>query len=169
MFATSIAFFALAGFASALVLAAISDVRRYLIPNRYPIAIAVAYGVFALQQPVAQTLYGLAAGMLVLISGALLFARGLMGGGDVKLLASVSLWAGPALAAPFLFMTALSGAVLGLLWLTPLRRLMPAPPEGDAVPADAATGLRARLRQPIPFGAAIAIGGLNVATLLVTR
>ena len=167
---TSLAALALAGFAGALILAAISDVRRYLIPNRYPAIIAVAYGLYATQLPLMQGLFGLAMGALVLIVGAVLFARGLMGGGDVKLFAAASLWAGPALMSSFILATALAGAALGLLWLTPFRRLMPIAPANDEFSSsDAATGLRARLRQPIPFGAAIAIGGLDVAALLITR
>lgn len=159
--------FALIVFSAALVLAAVSDIRRYMIPNRYPAAIVLAYGVYAAGHPLEQDLGGIAAGVCVLAAGALLFARRIMGGGDVKLLAASTLWAGPGFMVQFLMFTALAGAVIGVAWLTPLRRLMPAAPGGENLAAMA--GLRARLRQPIPFGVAIATGGLCLAALLAAH
>jgi prepilin peptidase CpaA len=154
---------ALAILVAALVCAAVSDVRRYLIPNRYPIAIALAYLVYATGHPLDQGLWGLAAGFAAFVLCALLFAAGIFGGGDAKLLSSTMLWAGPSLAAPFLLYTVLAGGALALTWLTPFRRLMPAAPQ--AQPSAEAAGVRSRLHQPTPYGAAIAAGGLYVAAL----
>ncbi len=158
---------ALAVLVAALLGAAVSDIRRYLIPNRYPIAIVLAYLVYATGHPLDQGLWGLAAGAAAFVLCALLFAAGIFGGGDAKLLAATALWAGPSLAATFLMYTVLAGGALALAWLTPLRRLMPVAPQAQpsAAPGAETAGLRSRLHQPTPYGAAIAAGGLYVAAL----
>ncbi len=158
---------ALAVLVAALVAAAVSDIRRYLIPNRYPIAISVAYLVYAAGQPLEQSLWGLAAGVVAFVLCAALFAAGVFGGGDAKLFSATALWAGPALAAPFVFYTVIAGGALALAWLTPFRRLMPAAPQSTTQNESGAgaAGLRSRLHQPTPYGAAIAAGGLYVAAL----
>ena len=159
---------ALAVLVAALLGAAISDIRRYLIPNRYPAAIVVAYFIYATSQPFDQTLWSLAAGALAFVLCAILFAAGIIGGGDAKLLAATTLWAGPSLAPLFLMCTVLAGGLLALAWLTPFRRLMPAAPEAaqpGAEPATARSGLRSRFHQPTPYGAAIAAGGFYVIAL----
>jgi prepilin peptidase CpaA len=158
---------ALAVLVAALLAAAVSDIRQYLIPNRYPIAISIAYAVYAAGHPFEQGLWGLAAGVLAFILCAVLFAAGIFGGGDAKLFAATALWAGPSLAAPFILYTVMAGGALALAWLTPFRRLMPAAPQTSS-PGESAVGgvgLRSRLHQPTPYGAAIAAGGLYVAAL----
>ena len=100
-----------------------------------------------------QALSGLALGAVVFAVGIVCFARRWMGGGDVKLLGAIALWVSLPLVASFALVTSLAGAVLGIIMMTPLRRHFPAPPAALA----AAAG---RLRQPMPFGAAIATGGL---------
>src|SRR5690242_2681808 len=87
----------LAIFVIALGLAALHDLRFYLIPNRFCAAIAASFGLFAAGGlPAAEIGAVLAAGIGLFAAGAILFARGLLGGGDVKLLAAVALWAPPA-------------------------------------------------------------------------
>jgi len=159
---------ALAILVAALLGAALSDIRRYLIPNRYPIIIVLAYLVHATGQPIDQSLMGLATGMVAFVLCALLFAVGIIGGGDAKLLAATALWAGPSMAPTFLMYTVLAGGALALAWLSPFRHLMPAAPqrgEAGAASGAPASGLRARLHQPTPYGAAIAAGGLYVIAL----
>jgi len=156
---------ALAVFAGALAGAAYFDLRQYLIPNRFPAGIALSYALYAVGHPWEQGLWGLGVGLAMFVVGAVLFAANVMGGGDTKLLAAAGLWAGPDLAAGFLFVTALCGAAIGIAWLTPVRRLLPAAPlEHETSSANPATGWRARLRQPVPYGVAIALGGLHLAT-----
>jgi prepilin peptidase CpaA len=156
---------ALAVLVAALLGAAISDIRRYLIPNRYPAAIVLAYFIYAMSHPLDQTLWGLAIGAAAFVLCAILFAAGIVGGGDAKLLAATTLWAGPSLAPVFLTCTVLAGGLLALAWLTPFRRLMPAAPEAarpSARPAATGSGLRSRFHQPTPYGAAIAVGGFYI-------
>lgn len=150
--------FALTLLASALALAwaAISDFRSYSIPNRACLIIAGAYALAFPALPLASWLEGLAAGAVVLLAGAALFARNLLGGGDVKLSAAVALWAGPALFPDFALATGLAGAALAAVMLSPLRRRLPASPH-----AAQAVGLK----QPMPFGVPLAIGGARVLAL----
>jgi prepilin peptidase CpaA len=94
-------------------------------------------------------------------AGAIAFAFGIVGGGDVKLLAAASLFAGPVHQLDFLTVTALAGGALGLAVLAG------APIGPAAVGAKAGEGAaRARLRAGLPYGPAIAVGGLWVAGTL---
>jgi prepilin peptidase CpaA len=141
--------------AALLIAAAVSDMRRLWIPDRYWIGIAAAYAVAALAQPWQAALGAVVTAVAVFVGGALLFARGWIGGGDVKLLSSLALWAGPDALASLLFDTALAGAALALAMLLVLRRRTPA--DFD---------VHQPLRQPMPFGVAIAAAGL---ALVATR
>jgi prepilin peptidase CpaA len=115
----------------------------------------MGYLAFAAVTPAAPRLEALVAGLAVLAAGLILFARGWMGGGDVKLMSAVALWCGPSLLASFAIVTGLVGAVIAAVMLTPFRRLMPpAPPT-----AIASIGAGTALTQPMPFGVAIALGG----------
>lgn len=146
----------------ALAWAAIGDLRRFVIPNRIPLLAAAGYLAAAPGLGVATWTAGLAVGLLALGLGAWLFAREWVGGGDVKLAAAAALWAGPAHLSAFVGVTAAAGLALGLFMLTPARRLMPQPAWASA--AEPQTGLR----QPMPFGVALAAGGAWVIALRLT-
>ena len=79
---------------------------------------------------------------LVFVAGALLFSRGLIGGGDVKLLTAATLWAGPGLTPALLIVTALLGGLLTLALLSPLAM------RAVFTPADAAPAPRSGCRCP---------------------
>ena len=149
--------FALLIATTAIIAAALSDGSHYLIPNRYPAAIVVAFLLFSIGSPMQVWLPSLAVGAGLFALGTLFFARGVMGGGDVKLLSAIGLWAGVDRLALLMLVTALVGGVLALVKLIPVSRLVPASPDI----ADA--GWRAWLNHPIPYGIAIAAGGLCVA------
>ena len=69
----------------ALIWCAVSDLRTYTIPNWACVAVALAWVVSAaIRHEAAVGPLSIAAAVFAL--GALLFARGQMGGGDVKLL-----------------------------------------------------------------------------------
>jgi prepilin peptidase CpaA len=146
----------LAGFAGLMLIAAVEDLRRLVIPNAVVLALGVLW---PLQLAAAPTisLTGSAVAALCAASvfgaGALLFSRGLMGGGDVKLLTAATLWAGPGLTPALLIVTAILGGLLTLALLFPLAlRAVFAP----AAAADAAK------RMPVPYGVAIAGAALVV-------
>ncbi len=146
------------GFVAALMLCmalvVVGDARRYIIPNWLNLAIV---GLFILAWPLLGIApwSGLAAASLVLLVGFGIFALGLMGGGDVKLLAACTLWTGWTMRTPeFLLLTAMVGGVLVVVVL--LMRLLLAP----LWLRYAATLPLPRLltrKEPVPYGIAIAI------------
>jgi prepilin peptidase CpaA len=149
---------------SALVAAAISDAVTFLIPNRYPAAIAIAFVVYAIGKPAPFWLHGVVAGVGLFAVGAWTFHNGILGGGDVKLLTASALWAGFDQLALLLFVTAIGGGILALAQLSPLHRLLPTRAGGPPVGDD----LRHKFRQPIPYGLAIAVAGVCVAVTRLT-
>ena len=151
--------FAIFVLTAALIAAALSDITTYLIPHRYSAAIAIAFPFFAIGQPLPFLLGGLAAAALLFAIGALLFARHMLGGGDVKLLAATGLWSGFDLLMLLIFASAIAGGLLAVTALSPLGRLLPARPGS----APAGNDFYSRMRQPMPFGVAIALGGVCVA------
>lgn len=84
-----------------------------------------------------------------------MFVGNLAGAGDIKLLAVTGLWAGPHLIAVFLVTTAISGGLLALFMalMTYIRNF-----SGKQAIALA--------RVPIPYGIAIALGGLNTLYMM---
>lgn len=155
--ATALAEIALVASGLALVWSAASDIRSFQIPNTASAVVVLSYVVFAFCVPSAPRLGALGVSLAIFALGLLLFARGAMGGGDVKLLAATAIWSGPHLLASFAIVTGLVGALLAGFLMTPLRRVMPRAPREIA--DDAGVGA---LRQPMPFGFAIAAGGLFV-------
>lgn len=107
-----------AGFLSMLGLAAFKDLRERRIPNRLTAGLALLYPVFVLVSP-APVAWPAALGIaaVVFLVGLGLFARDLIGGGDVKLIAAVTLWAGPEHFVPFMLITTVTGGALSLISL----------------------------------------------------
>lgn len=108
----------LAGLAIALVTAAVTDLRRREIDNWLNAAIALTAPLYwwasglSLWPGVAIQL-GM---MLVVFFGlALVFARGGMGGGDVKLLAALALWLPPSVLFWVIFLTSLVGGAMSMV------------------------------------------------------
>ncbi|MDP6343924.1 MAG: prepilin peptidase [Alphaproteobacteria bacterium] len=102
-----------------MVLAMISDLRKFEIPDALSLLLVVAFVPVALLAgrgwvEIAWT-FGLAA--LVLLAGIGLFMAGVMGGGDGKLLAAATLWTGREQLAEFLILTALAGGAVALTLL----------------------------------------------------
>ena len=130
-----------------LVVAAIVDVRTFTISNRLNAAVALLAPVYwwsigLALWPDAAIQVGIALAVFVLLAGA--FYAGMMGGGDVKLAAALALWFSPASTLKFLILMSIAGGVLTLFVLAAHRlRKKPGRPE-------------------IPYGVAIAFGGLCI-------
>ena len=154
----------LAAFAILLIAAGWQDLHTMRISNRLPLAIAAASVVWALagwelgRVSIADLSLAAACAAIVFAIGGLAFTAGAVGGGDVKLLAAATLFAGPNLLFDFLMVTALAGGALGLAMLAGARIGPSAAGADGAFPA--------RLRNGLPYGPAIAAGGLWVAASL---
>jgi prepilin peptidase CpaA len=139
----------LAGLAALLVVAAVIDVRTFTISNRLNLTVALLAPLYWLSVALAPwpgvAIQLAAAGTVFLILAGAFYA-GMMGGGDVKLAAALALWFSPVTTIKFLVLMSLAGGVLTLLvlaWHRMKRR------EG---------------RPEIPYGVAIAFGGLAILT-----
>jgi prepilin peptidase CpaA len=149
---------AVLAFAALLLWAAGEDIQRLTISNWISLAIVGLYPIYVLGAPAAVAWpWSVVIACLTFAVGFVLFALRLFGGGDVKLLAATALWAGPGLFANFIFVTAIAGGVVGLAILVLRRRRM----------APAADGTLVAQPAVMPYGVAIAIGGLMVALTLV--
>jgi len=96
-----------------------------------------------------------------------LFARGALGGGDVKLMVALAL----GMTAPeiwhFVVATAMAGGVLALLylllsWLLPAQLARPSAAPGLLRRLAHVEAWRIRRRGPLPYGIAIAVGGAMI-------
>ncbi len=142
---------------SLFAIGAMSDLVSYRIPNWISLAIAGAFVVAAVAagMPAATIGWHLLVGIAALVAGFALFAFGIIGGGDAKLLAAGALWAGPDYIAKYCLAFALAGGAFALAVLV-LRR----------VPLPAITARIAflnKLLEPkagLPYGVALGIGAL---------
>ena len=154
----------LAGFAGLMAMAVVEDFRRLIIPNAVPAGLCVLWPLHLATAPGMGLAAGAAAAgcaVAVLVAGAVLFSRGLLGGGDVKLLAAATLWVGPAGTLTLLALTGLCGGLLCLLALTPLGQIAIAA-SGHAV-LEQEGGADDKRPVVVPYGVAI-----SAAALLVT-
>jgi prepilin peptidase CpaA len=130
-----------------LLAAAVIDMRTFTISNRLNLTIAALAPLFWLSAalpvwPNVAAQVGMAVGVFALLAAA--FYAGLMGGGDVKLAAALALWLSPGSTIRFLVLMSIAGGALTLLLLAIHKiRKKPGRPE-------------------IPYGVAIAFGGLAI-------
>jgi prepilin peptidase CpaA len=148
-----------------LVMAAVSDITRYRIPNAIVYAIVVAFAIGAIANFAWPAIVWpvLACGAMFLL-GALLFAFGLFGGGDVKLVAAMALWTGFADLPRFLLIMGAAGGLLGLVLLLKRRRQQPAIASAAPAPtpeASTSEAPRPTRKSHIPYGVGIAVAGLD--------
>jgi prepilin peptidase CpaA len=150
-------------FAAALfVWAATTDYRSFKIPNRISISLVALYPAYLLAGRTMPSweFIGIAVAfaLIVFIVGFGMFVMGWMGGGDVKLLSVAALWAGPAVILPFLIVVVAASMVLALV--IAVRTLT----EQSVPLREAVVGLRFAplMKLTVPYGAAIAVGGLYV-------
>lgn len=157
-----------------LIVAAVSDITRYRIPNTIVYAIVAAFAVGAIANFAWPAIvWPVAAGLVVFVVGAVLFAFGMFGGGDVKLLAAMALWTGFADLPRFLLIMGVAGGLIGLVLLLKRRRQEPAmanaapapaessQPEAAVAAAQVTEAPRPTRKSHIPYGVGIAIAGLD--------
>ena len=119
---------ALSLFTAVMAVAAFEDFRRLTIPNLLPLLLCAAWPFYVAAAPLPGGTLGAALGaagcaLAVFLGGAVLFARGWLGGGDVKLLSAATLWAGAPQALGLLVVTGLLGGVAGADPARPVRQI----------------------------------------------
>jgi len=134
----------------------LSDLRRFEIPNAIPILLLSAFLVASVAhgtEPVI-VLRQCGIGAAALAVGFALFAFGVVGGGDVKLIATLLPWLAPGQIPAFLFWMAIAGGLVGLFIIA--LRHVPTIPEvfGKAWLEQLRDGGK------IPYGLAIGCAGL---------
>lgn len=151
--------------------AACGDVARYRIPNSLCLALALIYPVAALLAGTGFELiaWHLGAGAVLLLVGMALFFANVFGGGDAKLIAAAACWSGFSGLPALMLYIALAGGAVALAFAAARfvigRRVSPDHPSWS--------GRFVAQRRAVPYGLAIAIGGIAafprfdlVATLL---
>jgi prepilin peptidase CpaA len=158
---------ALVSLSGLLAWAAIRDFRTFTIPNWISIAVVLLFAAHGLCAPHSVNwINSLIAGIVMFVGGLALFGANLMGGGDVKLLAALGLWAGLQQIMQFLLVTSIAGGLLAVAfasrhWLS--RHSL-------SHVAGAAAGEQASIRSAaLPYGVAIACGGLYITARLFTQ
>jgi len=143
----------------AVAFAAAMDLLTMKIPNRIPAVMVLAFFPLALVAGFNawDMANHVAAGLLMLLLGVLLFMPGWFGGGDAKLMAAIGLWIGVDNLAAYMLWVALAGRVIAVTFISarsvPLPRLF----LGEA------WALRLHRHDTgIPYGLALAAGALLV-------
>lgn len=145
-------------FPALMIIAGLTDVTSFTIPNRLSVLLAAAFLPTALivGRPLGEIGVDLGVGAAGLIAGMAMFAAGWIGGGDAKLFAVAGLWLGWPALPEFLAVTALAGGGLAVLLLNARSSFV-------RIHLTGAPDWLARLTTPgadVPYGVAIAIGAL---------
>ncbi len=131
-----------------VIAAAILDMRSYTIPNWLAASVLLGFAASLFGSYSGLSVLGLhiAAALMMLLVGFLLFSLNVFGGGDAKLIAAIALWTSFAALPRFLLVMSISGGLLALIIL--LRRCL-------------LIHTSEALDRRLPYGVAIAIAGLD--------
>lgn len=163
-------------FIISMIWAVYSDTKYYILSNKLCLSVLALYPIFVTSLyiegtplPLDYILYSLAIAVVIFLCLAALFAFNFIGGGDVKLIPAVALWAGPLFILKFLFITALSGGVLSLIFICffylKSRKLNKSSEKINLSMSESTK--ETNEENKIPYGIAISIGGIYVATELL--
>lgn len=140
----------LALLACVLAAAAIEDAARFRISNMFPLGVAAgAFIAAAFHGPSLDLWQNAVVLIAILALGTAAFAAGLLGGGDVKLLAAIGLWLDLRSAVTLVALVFIAGGILALVYL--------------AVRLARGRGLDRKGR--VPYGIAIGLGALALIIL----
>ena len=142
-------------FLALCIFAALHDINRLTIPNWLNLALAALFIPAAAVSGLPMEIIGghVLAGLAAFVVAFGLFAFGVFGGGDAKMIPAVMLWVGPSASIEFLVVMALAGGLCALL-IVVVR---------SAIPAAVLPGpIRAPFEEKagVPYGVAIAAGVL---------
>lgn len=147
-----------------LAAAAFRDVAVRRIPNALVVAIAVLGVSRQAAAGMAMLALSFIVASVVLLAAVMLWRRGVLGGGDVKLLAATAVLVPPAAVPHLLLATAIAGGLLAVSHLVLRRRRgLPAPiPAGAIGRVLRCEAWRIGRGAPLPYGVAIAAGAFFV-------
>ena len=148
------------GAALLLVAAAVWDVRCYRIPNALCAGLAALFLGHAAAAGPPFPFLSLVIAVLVFGAGSVMFARGLLGGGDVKLLAAAVVWIPSASVPAQIGAVFIAGGVLALMLLAVRGILRRVSANTDTLPRVLHD------QAPVPYGVAIAAGTLLYLPLI---
>ncbi|HUO91430.1 MAG TPA: prepilin peptidase [Rhizomicrobium sp.] len=137
--------------ALALGAASVNDILVRKIPNWTVVAVIALFGAWAISTPSVSLLSSFAASAIIFAITSTLFALGIVGGGDSKLMTAVALFAGFGQLPDFVFLTALAGGAMAVASLAsqPMRTFVML-----TAPSTAAS------TRGIPYGVAISLSGI---------
>ena len=166
-----------------LIAAAIGDMRRFEIPNYFPIAILVLlFAALVFSEPLtlpdfwSELPLRIAGGVLAFVIGLALFVLGVMGGGDAKLYAALGFWFGMGGLVSLTLFVAFAGLVVGIgaaiAFLFNPENVIP-----KRASAQNNAGFinnfelplwRRALRARVPYGVAICLGAISASEIGVS-
>ena len=159
-------------FSALMLWAAYSDLTRYILPNRLCLAAALLYPIFLFALyidgnglPLQDILISVAISISIFAVCASFFALNIMGGGDVKLIPVVALWAGATHVLSYLFITSLTGGLVAIAIIVINRRNRSKYSKSSG---NINLSMAEKKINAVPYGIGIAIGGLYVAYQLFT-
>ncbi len=140
-----------------VIIAAMTDLTSMTIPNWISLALLGVFPLAALAAGLSWSEVGVhvGVGLAAFAIGIGMFALNWLGGGDVKVMAALSLWLGLTGIGPFLLWTAIAGGVLGVAVILARSTLQPV-----AAGAPGWVGNLLAPRGKIPYGIAICAGAL---------
>ncbi len=151
-------------YAAVLCYGCISDIRRLQIPNAVSLAITALFFLnYLLLAHPANLMPHLAAGIAAFIAAFALYAAGVMGAGDVKLISALMLWGGVSGGMAFLVVMSLAGGLFAGLLLVLRKILLIWPAASRYVPSRRLKNWA--VRGIFPYGIAICIAGLIMMPL----
>jgi prepilin peptidase CpaA len=152
--------------ASALLLiAAWRDVVSRTIPDTVGLLLVAVGGLSRLFEGPSALAISVATALLLFVLLMVAYSRGLIGGGDVKLMTALAIGLSPLNCYRFVVVTAITGGLLGIAYLVLSRsKRTPHRASGRSLlrRVMAVEFWRARRRGPLPYGVAIAAGGTFV-------
>jgi prepilin peptidase CpaA len=152
-----------------LVYAAVGDLRSRRIPNNLVLVLGVAGLAFSVLHapPLEGAMRGVGGLITALVVWLPFYMMGWVGAGDVKLFAASGAWLGPARTLEAAAISAVTGALLALVWMLwnhGLKRVVETVWLATAAPAVLASSADSgRSSRSLPYGVALVVGSLVAA------
>ncbi len=138
------------------------DIATRTIPDEVSLMLLAVGSIARLLQGPSVLIYSIPIGLLLFLLLIVCYSRGLIGGGDVKLMTALAIGLPPSDCYRFVVATALAGGILGVAYLLlsrslwARRKLRAKSLLGRVM---AVESWRIRRRGPLPYGVAIAVAG----------